>query len=93
MILLLLAMLAMAASDFLDTLNTIAESRDRPLFAGLTAAGSKTLEMGVAVVGADTLVTHGLSATVVYGVAVFVTTLIATDRAEVFGAKHVKAEG
>ena len=87
--LILIAMFFMALSDILDTFNTVAESRNKALIAGVTAAGSKTLDIVVTLLGADQLRTNGLYATLLFVGAVFATTLIATDRAEAWAAKHV----
>lgn len=91
-ILLLIAVITMACSDFLDTLNTIAESRDRPLVAGLTAGGSKTFEMTVSLLGADTLITHGVGTAAVYLAVVLITTVLVTERSEAWGALHMKGK-
>ena len=88
----IVAMVAMAVSDVLDALMTIAEANGQSMRAGALAAGDNTLGMAVAIVGADTFIEHGLVSALILGVLVFITTWIATTWATTYATKKVVAQ-
>lgn len=89
--LLVAALVAMATSDVLDAFSTVAESRDRPWLAGLFVAGDNTLALGVGIIGADTLIEHGLAPALMLGVCVLIVTFFATALATRWAGLHVDA--
>lgn len=90
--LLMAALVAMAVSDALDAFSTVAESRGRSWLAGAFVAGDNTLSGAVAVVGADTLIEHGLKPALVLGVCVCIVTFFATATATKWANVHVVTE-
>ena len=83
-----IAMVAMAASDWLDACSTIAEARGASRSAGRLTAGDNTLAILVAVLGADTLHTSGVLALVAYCACVWLVTDFTTARATSWAAQR-----
>ena len=80
MLLLIIALVAMAVSDFADATSAIAENRDKHRLAGLLTAADNTLVLLVGVIGADTFITKGVAQAIVMGVLAFLVTFISTDQ-------------
>ena len=83
-----LAVIATAVSTFLDTAMTVAEAADSK-WVGWLSAGDNTLAWVAALLGADSLLTHGVALTVMLGGVMFLVYKIVADRAEAWAEKHV----